>query len=109
MSTGNPVRDDIAAALGADYEILRELGRDGASVVYLARDRVLGREVAVKVVLDAQASDPEAIARFEREARTLASLQHPNIVMLYSARQLPGGTLALVMQHGDWTTLKARI
>ena len=109
MSTGNPVRDDIAAALGADYEILRELGRGGASVVYLARDRVLGREVAVKVVLDAQASDPEAIARFEREARTLASLQHPNIVMLYSARQLPGGTLALVMQHGDWTTLKARI
>ena len=109
MSTGNPVRDDITAALGADYEIIRELGRGGASVVYLARDRVLGREVAVKVVHDAQATDPEAIARFEREARTLASLQHPNIVMLYSARQLPGGTLALVMQHSDWTTLKARI
>lgn len=109
MSTANPIRDEISSALGTDYEIIRELGRGGASVVYLARDRVLGREVAVKVVRDAQSSDPEAIARFEREARTLAALQHPNIVMLYSARQLPGGTLALVMQHGDWTTLKSHI
>src|SRR5690606_26698791 len=106
MNTENPVREDVVLALGPDYDIVRELGRGGASVVYLARDRVLGREVAIKVIRDSQAGDAEAVARFEREARTLAALQHPNIVMLYGARPLPGGSLALIMQHGDWTTLK---
>lgn len=106
MSTENTSFGVLARALGSEYEIVRELGRGGASVVYLARDRVLGREVAVKVIRDSHSADPEALARFEREARTLASLQHPNIVLLYSAKQLPGGSLALVMQHGEWTTLK---
>lgn len=109
MSTENSSFDALARALGSEYEIVRELGRGGASVVYLARDRVLGREVAVKVIRDSHSADPEALARFEREARTLASLQHPNIVLLYSAKQLPGGTLALVMQHGEWTTLKTLV
>ena len=109
MSTDNPIREDIVLALGSDYDIIRELGRGGASVVYLGRDRVLGREVAIKVIRDSQTGDAEAVARFEREARTLAALQHPNIVMLYGARPLPGGSLALVMQHGEWTTLKSRI
>jgi TonB family protein len=109
MSTRNSIREDVVLALGAEYEILRELGRGGASVVYLGRDLVLGREVAIKVVRDTHTGDGEAIARFEREARTLASLQHPNIVMLYGAKPLPGGSLALVMQHGEWSTLKAVI
>ena len=109
MSTEHSVREDIVLALGSDYDIVRELGRGGASVVYLGRDRVLGREVAIKVIRDSQSSDAEAVARFEREARTLAALQHPNIVMLYGARPLPGGSLALIMQHGEWSTLKAII
>jgi TonB family protein len=109
MSTTNTIREDIVLALGSEYDIVRELGRGGASVVYLARDRVLGREVAIKVIRDAQTGDSEAIARFQREARTLASLQHPNIVMLYGAKPLPGGSLALIMQHGEWSTLKAVI
>ena len=109
MSTGNSIREDVVLALGSEYEILRELGRGGASVVYLGRDLVLGREVAIKVIRDTHTGDGEAIARFEREARTLASLQHPNIVMLYGAKPLPGGSLALVMQHGEWSTLKAVI
>jgi TonB family protein len=109
MSTGNSIREDVVLALGSEYEIVRELGRGGASVVYLGRDLVLGREVAIKVIRDTHTVDGEAIARFEREARTLASLQHPNIVMLYGAKPLPGGSLALVMQHGEWSTLKAVI
>jgi TonB family protein len=109
MSTGNSIREDVVLALGSEYEIIRELGRGGASVVYLGRDLVLGREVAIKVIRDTHTGDGEAIARFEREARTLASLQHPNIVMLYGAKPLPGGSLALVMQHGEWSTLKAVI
>jgi TonB family protein len=109
MSTENSVREDVVLALGSDYDIVRELGRGGASVVYLGRDRVLGREVAIKVIRDAQSTDAEAVARFEREARTLAALQHPNIVMLYGARPLPGGSLALIMQHGEWSTLKSLI
>ncbi len=95
--------------LDAEYEILAELGRGGVSVVYLARDRVLGREVAIKVIREAHLEDDEAITRLEREARVLASLQHPNIVTLFAAKRLPAGSLALVMQHGNWRTLKSAL
>jgi tRNA A-37 threonylcarbamoyl transferase component Bud32 len=93
-------------ALGPDYEIIRELGRGGVSIVYLARDRELGREVAIKVIREQYVEDEEALARFAREARTVARLQHPNIVSVHGARRLGAQRLALIMQHVTGPTLR---
>ena len=57
--------------------------------VYLATDTTLGRQVAIKILPDAFASDPERMARFEREAKTLASLNHPHIAAIYGSEESP--------------------
>jgi alpha-tubulin suppressor-like RCC1 family protein/serine/threonine protein kinase len=89
-----------------DYEILGELGRGATAVVYRARDRELGREVAIKVIRPKFADDDETVARLAREARTVAQLQHPNIVTLYAVRRIRDGSLALVMQLVPGRTLR---
>src|SRR5215831_8213134 len=66
------------------YEILGALGAGGMGEVYRAKDLRLGREVALKVLPADVASNPDRLARFEREARTVAGLNHPNIVTLHS-------------------------
>ena len=73
------------------YEIVAVLGAGGMGEVYRARDPRLGRDVAVKVLPDDVASDPERLARFDREAKTVAALNHPNIVVLHSIEEA-GGT-----------------
>jgi len=95
--------------LEAEYQITGELGRGGMAVVYLARDRALGRMVAIKVIRAKYVEDAEAMARFAREARTAAQLQHPNIVTLYAVRRLQSQGLALVMQYVPGLTLKALV
>ncbi len=98
------------AQLAADYEFIGELGRGGSAVVYHARDRGLGRDVAIKVVHPRpQAPGDDAVARLAREARTVAQLQHPNIVTVFAVRSLSGGGLALVMQLVPGQTLKALV
>ena len=69
--------------LGA-YEVVSMLGAGGMGEVYRARDTKLGRDVAIKVMPDPVAADPDRLARFEREATTLASLNHPNIAAVYA-------------------------
>ena len=69
------------------YEVLAKLGEGGMGEVYRARDTRLGREVALKLLPGSFTSDPERLARFEREARTLASLNHPNIAQIYGVEE----------------------
>ena len=72
----------IGTKLGP-YEILAAIGAGGMGEVYRARDAKLGRDVALKVLPEAFARDPERMARFQREAKVLASLNHPNIASIY--------------------------
>jgi serine/threonine-protein kinase len=76
-------RDIVAQALAAEYELLEELGRGGMAIVYRAREIQLDREVAIKVLPFSLAFDAEFVERFQREARTAAGLEHPNIIPIY--------------------------
>ena len=90
------------------YEILAPLGAGGMGEVYRGRDTKLDREVAVKVLPAALARDPDRLARFEREAKVLASLNHPNIAHIYGVQEADGHQ-ALVMELVPGQTLAARI
>jgi eukaryotic-like serine/threonine-protein kinase len=90
------------------YEITALLGEGGMGQVYKARDTRLQRHVAIKILPALFASDPERMARFEREAQVLASLNHPNIAHIYGVEET-GGALALVMELIDGPTLAAVI
>ncbi len=90
------------------YEVLGALGANGMGEVYRAHDAALGRDVAIKIVPDAFAADAERLARFEREARVLASLNHPNIAAIYGLERTPAVT-CLVMELAVGDTLAARI
>jgi hypothetical protein len=90
------------------YEILSIIGEGGMGRVYRARDLNLQRVVAVKVLADSVAGDPERIARFEREARTLATLNHPHIAQVYGLEETGDGR-ALLMECVDGEDLAQRL
>jgi serine/threonine protein kinase len=90
------------------YELAARIGEGGMGVVWRATDTALGRQVAIKVLPDAFAEDAERLARFEREARTLAALNHPNIAHVYGLER-SGATTALVMELVEGPTLADRI
>ena len=90
------------------YEILALLGAGGMGEVYRARDTKLAREVAIKVIPDATADDADRVARFEREAKALAALNHPHIAALYGMEQ-DASRHFLVMELVDGETLADRI
>ncbi len=90
------------------YEITGELGAGGMGEVYQARDTQLGRDVALKILSDAFAADPDRLARFQREAQVLASLNHPNIAAIYGIEESEG-TRALVLELVEGPTLADRI
>ena len=91
---------------GESFDLIRELGRGGMAIVYLMRERATGQERAVKVIHTKFADDGEALARFDREARLVAQLKHPNIVATHSVRWIDGVGFGLVMDHVPGRTLK---
>jgi serine/threonine protein kinase/tetratricopeptide (TPR) repeat protein len=90
------------------YEILSPLGAGGMGEVYRARDSRLGREVAVKVLPEHLAQDPAMLARFEREARAVAALSHPNILALYDIGR-EQGIFYVVMELLEGETLRQQL
>jgi serine/threonine protein kinase len=90
------------------YEITSEIGKGGMGEVYQAKDTKLGRDVAIKVLPEEFARDTDRIARFQREAKLLASLNHPNIAAIYGLEE-SDGTHFLVMELIEGDTLKDRI
>ena len=90
------------------YEVADEIGAGGMGVVYRATDTTLDREVAIKVLPESMASDAERITRFDREAKMLASLNHPNIAQIYGLER-SDDTTALVMELVEGPTLADRI
>ncbi len=93
--------DDLALvkdALGSEYEILGELGRGGMAIVYKALDKSLEREVAVKVLPLSMAYDNEFVERFQREAKTAAKLEHPNVIPIYRVGKT-GRIIYFVMKY----------
>ena len=97
----------IGTRLGP-YEITAKLGEGGMGVVFKARDFHLGREVALKVLPEGFTQDPERLARFEREAKLLAQLNHPNIAQIHGL-EVQGNTRALVMEFVEGPTLAERL
>jgi WD40 repeat protein len=97
---------EVPARLGK-YQIVRELGRGGMGVVYLARDPIVGRNVALKMILSAQFADADNWARFVVEARALAQLEHPYIVRLYDFGSEDGKPY-FALEHVEGGSLKER-
>src|ERR1700680_3958155 len=90
------------------YEVLSLIGAGGMGEVYQAHDTKLGRDVAIKVLPEAFAHDAERLSRFQREAKTLASINHPNIAAIYGLEE-NAGTSYLVMELVPGETLAERI
>ncbi len=103
----------VGSRLGP-YEIVSSLGVGGMGEVYRARDTKLNRNVAIKVLPDLFATDPDRLARFTREAQVLASLNHPNIAAIYGIEQnalvmelVEGEELSAVISRGPIATADA--
>jgi serine/threonine-protein kinase len=90
------------------YEVLSPLGEGGMGVVFRARDTRLQRDVALKLLPDHFAGDPERLARFQREAQVLASLNHPNIAQVHGLEESPGNR-CIVMELVDGETIQERL
>ena len=106
----------LSGARLGPYEILSAIGAGGMGEVFRARDTKLNRDVAIKVLPAAFADDPERLARFNREARTLASLNHPNIATIHGIEEVPAvsgssgpGSRALVMELVEGEDLSTHI
>jgi serine/threonine protein kinase len=90
------------------YEVVAQIGAGGMGEVYQAHDTKLGREVAIKVLPEAFAHDADRLTRFQREAKMLAALNHPNIATIHGLEQ-SGGTSYLVMELVSGETLQERV
>ena len=113
VSTANgPGRSSVLSLTAGNrlgkYDVVAPLGAGGMGEVYRARDVRLGRDVAIKILPDIFKSDPDRLARFEREARVLASLNHPHIGGIYGIEETSSAP-ALVLELVEGPTLADRI
>ena len=107
-SSDAELRTHVERSLASSYELDREIGRGGMGIVYLARDRRLKRQVAIKLLPPELAFRSEIRTRFLREAETAAQLSHPNIVPIYSVDERDG-LVYFVMAYVDGDTVASRL
>jgi serine/threonine protein kinase len=95
------MRDLIGSTLG-HYRIVEQIGAGGMVVVYRAHDERLDRDVAIKVLPESVAQDPDRVGRFEREAKAVAKLDHPNILAIHDFGTYEGVTFTVIeLQDGQ--------
>jgi serine/threonine protein kinase len=102
------VDDALIGTNLSHYRLLSRLGAGGMGIVYLAEDVRLGRRVAIKLLSESAVKNPQALARFDQEARAASQLNHPNICVLYDIG-IEQGRAFIVMEHLDGETLRARL
>jgi eukaryotic-like serine/threonine-protein kinase len=107
IPSGMPAAFEVVDSAGL-YQVIELLGTGGMGEVYRARDRRLGRDVAIKVLPCSLRMDARALLRLEQEARTVAALSHPNIVAVHDL-QIEGGTAYAVMELLEGQSLRARL
>src|SRR6266446_1670763 len=103
--------EELALTLGTRhgvYEVTAQIGEGGMGQVYRATDTKLKRQVAIKILPPSLAADPDRLARFQREAEVLASLNHPHIAAIYGLEE-SGGTRFLVLEFVDGESLAQRL
>lgn len=109
-STAAPGESLVGATIDRRYMVERELGHGGMGKVYLARDVTLHqRRVVIKVLLQASLDDPYVVTKFRQEVEALSRIDHPNVVGILGAGELPGGKPYIVMQYVDGVTLRSQI
>ena len=110
-STLRPVggSDLIGSMIGGRYHILKKLGEGGMGAVYLGEHVKMGRQDAIKVMARSMASDPEAIARFNREAANAAKIRHPNVCAVYDYGETDDGLIYLAMELIDGESLSTAL
>jgi serine/threonine protein kinase len=102
------LRERLGRALEGRYEILRLLGRGGMAAVFLARDLILDREVAIKVLPPDMMGDGQLMARFQQEGKTAAKLDHPNIIPIHRVES-EGGLAYIVMKYVSGQSLEEKL
>ena len=91
------------------YQIIGPIGEGGMGEVYLAKDTILGRRVALKVLPDFVGKDPERLRRFKQEARSASTLNHPNVCVIHEIGETEDGRPFIAMEHIDGVTLRQRM
>ena len=109
LRSNNPQGDLVGSVVHEKFHVMKKLGEGGMGAVYLAEHVKMGRKVALKVMNPGMHQDPDAIARFNREAKNASQLNHPNVCAIYDFGETPEGLIYLAMEFIEGSSLSGII